>query len=204
VFVSDQLPAREPDATLRPPQFTLRTMMIVTLLVAVLVSVMTAVGTVWALGILFFVLLIAAHVVGNAVGTRLRDRATTRPEVAAEMRRAASQGKSVVMHGPSRLGQHRRLHWFTRVLTVAGALTAGYFGGVALAAAYPDATTAAVWLAHLSSGVLGGLAVFIVTAFLMIVRQMLSEAHAGSDPHHPPGFREAKPVGPAQEQAEKS
>lgn len=172
--------------------------MIVTLVVAVLVFVMTAVGTVWALGLLFFVLLVAAHVVGNAVGTRLRDRAVTRPEVVAEMRRAASQGKSVVTHGPSRLGQHRRLHWFTLVLTLAGALSCGYFGGAALAANYPDATTAAVWLAHISTGVLGGIAVFVVTAFLMIVRQMLSEAHAGSDPYHPAGFREAKPVGPAQ------
>jgi len=177
-------------------------MMVVTLVVAVLVSVMTAVGTVWAMGLLFFVLLIAAHVIGNAVGTKLRDRAVMRPEVAREMRRAAGQGKSVVMHAPSRLGEHRRLHWFTLVLTLAGALTAGYFGGVGLAAVYPDATTAAVWLAHISSGVLGGLAVFIVTAFLSVLRQMLSEAHAGSDPYHPPGFREAKPVGPAQNQAE--
>jgi hypothetical protein len=196
--VADDVQTTDPDATLRPPQFTLRAMLIGTLLVAVLISLVTAVGTAWALGLLFFALFVAAHVVGNAVGTRLRDRAVVRPEIAAEMRRAASGGKSVVTHGPSRLGEHRRLHWFTLVLTLAGALTAGYFGGRALAANYPDATTAAVWLAHISSGVLGGLAVFVVSAFAMIVRQMLSEAHAGSDPYHPAGFREAKPIGPSQ------
>lgn len=172
--------------------------MVVTLVVAVLFSVMSAIGTFWAVGLLFFILLVAAHVVGNAVGTRLRDRAVTRPEVAAEMRRAAGLGKSVVTHAPSRLGQYRRLHWLTLALPLAGAVSGGYFGGRALAAAYPEASIGAIWLAHISAGVLSGLILFVVIAFLAMVRQMISEAHAGSDLYHPAGFRDAKPIGSPQ------
>ena len=52
--------------------------------------------------------------------------------------------------------ERQRLHWINLVFTLCGALTAGYFGGRALAEVYPEATTAAIVLGHVSSGVLGG------------------------------------------------
>ena len=171
------------DATLKPPQFSLRSLLIGTTVVAVLLALMTVVGTLWSLAILFLVLLMAAHVVGNSLGTRLRDGGTGRSArltVWAPERHAARTSRSAVP-SPTRLRQRSRLHWINLVLTLGGVAAGGYFGGASLAATYPEATTAAHALAYVSSGVLGGFAVFAVSSFLSVVRQALSEAHAGSD-----------------------
>jgi hypothetical protein len=69
----------------------------------------------------------------------------------------------------------------TLVMAVGGAVAGGYFGGSALADSYPEATLGAVALGVVSSGVLGGLAGFAASSFVTVVRQALSEAHAGSD-----------------------
>ena len=180
-------PTEDPDAALKPPQFTLRTLLVAMTALACLFAVMTAVGSVWSLAILLLLALVSAHVVGNAVGTKLRDRSARRPVFhpsAAPPRDFAS---------PKRLTEPARLHWITLVTSGGGALAGGYFGGSALANSYPDATTAAVVLGVASTAVLGGFAGFAASSFLAVMRQALSEAHAGSDLHksraarRPPG-----------------
>jgi hypothetical protein len=155
--------------------------MLWTTAVAALLSVLMAVGAFWAVGLLFFLLLVAAHVLGNSVGTRLRDG--RRPHAATLRTAVPRVGMPLAPTG--RLRERKRLHWINLVLTLAGALSAGYFGGQALAEVYPEAKPAAIVLAHVSSGVLGGFAMFVVTSFLAVVRQALSEAHAASDAHRP-------------------
>lgn len=171
------------DATLKPPQFSLRSLLIGTTVVAALLTVMTAVGTVWSLAILFLVLLVAAHVLGNSLGTRLRDGGLGRSARPAEWTTEWNAGRKspVLAPSPTRLSERSRLHWINLVLTLGGVAAGGYVGGASLAATYPDATTAAHVLAHVSSGVLVGFAVFAMSSFLSVVRQALSEAHAGSD-----------------------
>jgi hypothetical protein len=184
------LPSDDHDTTLKPPQFTLRALMIGTAAVAILLSVLLAIGAFWAAALLFLLLLVAAHVLGNSVGTRLRDgkagRMVMRPAGLGVAR--AATGTAVPA---GRLSERKRLHWIYLVFTLCGAIAAGYFGGRALSETYPEATTAAVVLAHISSGVLGGFAVFVVTSFLEVLRQALSEAHAASDRHRPSSTRAA-------------
>jgi hypothetical protein len=184
------LPA-DPDATLKPPQFTLRTLLILMAVVAVLLGVMSAVGSMWSLGVLFVLLLVAGHVAGNSLGTKLRSGAPTR-EAAVQrtptqppgaMRPRATGATPLAM--PRRLREPTRLHWINIVLAAAGAAAGSYYGGSALVASYPDAPTSAFVLAYVSSGVLGGFAGFVVSSFLSVTRQALSEAHAGSDRHQP-------------------
>jgi hypothetical protein len=172
-------PNEDPDAVLKPPQFTLRTMLVVVTAVACLLAVMTAVGSFWSLAILLFLALISAHVAGNAVGTRLRNHSARRPTGP----RAAVPHPATPREftSPKRLTVPARLHWITLVMAGGGALAGGYFGGSALAGNYPEATTAAVVLGVVSSGVLGGFAGFAGSSFVSVVRQALSEAHAGSD-----------------------
>jgi len=171
------------DATLKPPQFSLRTLLIVTTAAAALLALMTAVGTVWSLAILFFALLLAAHVVGNSLGTRLRDGGRGRSTRPADWATAGNvrQRSPSALPSPTRLRERSRLHWINLVLTLGGMVAGGYYGGTGLAATYPEATTAAHMLAYVSSGVLVGFAVFAVSSFLSVVRQALSEAHAGGD-----------------------
>jgi hypothetical protein len=174
----------EPNAALPPPQFTLRTLLVVMGALACLFAVMTAVGSLWSLAILLLLALVSAHVVGNAVGTQLRDRSTRhridRNRVAPS--RAAAPREFAA---PKRLTEPARLHWITLVMAGGGAVAGGYFGGSALADSYPEATTAAVVLGVVSSGVLGGFAGFATSSFLSVMQQALGEAHSGSDRHMP-------------------
>jgi hypothetical protein len=174
-----QIPPEDPDATLRPPQFTLRTLLVAITLLACAFAVMTAIGSVWTLAILLFAALVAGHVVGNALGTTLRDRSARRKVDEREV--AVRAGPRLEIVSPSRLTVPARLHWITMVMAAGGALAGGYFGGAALAASYPEATTAAVVLGFASSGVLGGLAGFAASSFVSVVQQALREAHAGGD-----------------------
>jgi hypothetical protein len=173
--------ADEPDATLRPPQFTLRTLLLAITGLAGLLAVMTAVGSLWAMALLLLVVLVSAHIVGNALGTKLNERSThgVVPPGGGVPRAARPRP----LASPKRLAEPSRLHWINPVMTAAGAAAGGYFGGSALAASYPDATTAAVSLGVVSSAVLGGFAGFAASSFLSVMRQALSEAHAASDKH---------------------
>lgn len=174
--------ADEPDATLKPPQFTLRTLLLAMTALAGLLAVMTAVGSFWSMAILLVLALGAAHVVGNALGTKLRAGAPRRhgPGERIAPRRTPPPRQPP---SPKRLTEPARLHWINLATAVAGAAAGGYFGGSALAASYPDATTAAVVLGVVSSAVLGGFAGFATSSFLFVMRQALSEAHAASDKH---------------------
>jgi hypothetical protein len=175
-------PADDQDSTLQPPQFTLRALLLWTTAAAVLLSVLMTIGAFWAAALLFLLALVAAHVIGNSLGTRLRDGRQPR----AYTRDPRAVATHVPVAPPSgRLRERKGLHWINLVFTGAGATAAGYFGGRALAEIYPDATAAAIVVAHISSGVLGGFAVFVVTSFLAVLRQALSEAHAASDAHRP-------------------
>jgi hypothetical protein len=183
IRVTDNVPrpADDQDSTLQPPQFTLRALLLWTTAAAVLLAVLMAIGAFWAAALLFLLALVAAHVIGNSLGTRLRDGRQPRVFVR-EPRSLATHAQPA----PSgRLRERKGLHWINLVFTGAGAIAAGYFGGRALAEIYPDATAAAIVVAHVSSGVLGGFAGFVVTSFLAVLRQGLSEAHAASDAHRP-------------------
>ena len=58
---------------LRPPQFTLRTLIGLITLLAALFSLVNVVHPVVMAGLVLLALLIAAHVAGNVIGTRLRE-----------------------------------------------------------------------------------------------------------------------------------
>lgn len=181
-------PPEDSDGTLKPPQFTLRTLLIAMTALACLLAVMTAIGSWWSMAVLLVLALVSAHVAGNALGTKLRNHSARRRVVpSSEPARRAVPRRDIA--SPQRLTQRTRLHWMTLVMSGGGALAGGYFGGSALAANYPEATTAAVMLGVVSSGVLGALAGFTASSFLEVVRQALSEAHAASDTHKPRAVR---------------
>ncbi|MFV2070144.1 MAG: hypothetical protein ACC645_24520 [Pirellulales bacterium] len=75
---TDHQPSHEP-GLLDPPTFTLRTLWCLLTILCGLFALLTAVGPVWALGLAFFGLLTAGHVLGNLLGTRLRSRDRSAP-----------------------------------------------------------------------------------------------------------------------------
>ena len=173
-------PVDRPNA-LGPPRFTLRTMLLAVTALGCLFGVMTALGSLWSIAILFFGCLVAGHVIGNSVGTRLRDGAPRHerftPAPFGE-RVGAAYSSTAQGSGLSRRG---RLSRITLVMTFGGAV-AGAFLGTGLAAIYPEAGAPAVALGVVSSAVLGGFVGFLASSFLSVTLKAWREALAQSDP----------------------
>jgi hypothetical protein len=171
---------------LTPPRFSLRTMLLVVTALCCLFAVMAGVGMIWSAVLLLFLSLVVAHVLGNSLGTKLRDQTSrqieaeraSRPPVA-----AAAPSPSELAEAPRRLTERTSLHRVTFVMAGLGAFVGAELGGVGVAAIYPQASNSAVALGVLSAAVLGALTGFLASSFIAVVRQALAEAHRGARPH---------------------
>ncbi|MGD9723668.1 MAG: hypothetical protein AB7O59_20205 [Pirellulales bacterium] len=170
-------------SALRPPRFTLRTLLVSMTALCCLFAVMAAVGLLWSAVLSLFLGLVLAHVLGNSLGTRLRDRSTRQSaaEHAAGLRPSQASCKPLIA-APQQLTERVRLTRITLLLTVGGALVGAELGGVGVTVIHPQAAAGAMVLGIVSSGVLGGFAGFLGSSFLWVVRQALAEAHRGAAP----------------------
>jgi len=166
------------EAGLGPPRFTLRALLVVVTLAGCLFGLMTALGGVWSMAILMFLCLIAAHVAGNSLGTRLRDRASRRTtdELRLPSSNPAPASVKLEVAAPHSLNQRVRLNRLTPVMTAGGALAGGALGGMLSAGVYPEAGAAAVGLGVISAAVLGAFAGFAASSFFSVARAALGEA----------------------------
>jgi hypothetical protein len=165
-----------------PPRFSLRTLLLTMTAVGCLFGLMSAVGATWSLLLLFFLCLVLAHVVGNSLGTKLRDRAGRRVEIDDLNRAEAGALRPLEIAMPGRLTQHTRLSRITPIMSIGGALIGGTLGGTRFSEMYPDSGLAAVALGVISSAVLGSFAGFATSSFLSVARQALGEALGEGDP----------------------
>src|SRR5687767_7600124 len=78
------------------PQFSLRSLLLAVGLCSVLLAVMNLVGALWSTALVWFLLLVAAHVFGNAWGTR--SRTAPRP---ADDRQSDRRSRPPVRFAPS-------------------------------------------------------------------------------------------------------
>lgn len=112
-------------------------------------------------------LMVAAHVLGNSMGTQLRDRAVSRPPTLSRQQSdEAAAGRAPATH----LGGHDTLGWIMLLPTAAGALLAMIGGCWWVESAYHigfDPPRLAV--AALAFGVLGGLAAFALATFSQVL-----------------------------------
>lgn len=152
---------------LPPPRFSLRT-----LLLGVTACALFC-GAFWwfspsvvALGALLG-LMIAAHVIGNSMGTQLRDRAVPRPAVISRQQRdEAAAGRAPTTH----LGDHGSSSWLLLVPTAAGALLAMIGGCWWIELEYHIGfDIAGLAVAGSAFAVLGGLASFALTTFTQVL-----------------------------------
>ena len=120
-------PARTP-APLGPPQFRLRTMFLGLTALCAVFAVMHFVSLQASLVLLMAIGLVAAHVIGNALGTRLRDRADQQP---ADSPSGAlpPRGSPQVAMPASQLTEHRRLPTLSLIVAAVGAVAGGVAGG---------------------------------------------------------------------------
>jgi hypothetical protein len=172
----------EQGSALGPPRFTLRQLLLAMTALSCLFGLMTAVGLWWSMAILLFLSLVLAHVLGNSLGTRLRDRASRCVLVDKMASREFAAPVRLQVAAPQRLTQRVRLHRITLVMAIGAAVVGAMLGGAGLFNLYPDASLAAIGLGVVSSAVLGAFAGFATSSFLSVAQQALREALGDCNP----------------------
>ncbi len=130
-----------------------------------LFALMTALGMLWSLVLALGLGLVLAHVLGNSLGTRLRNSATRQTAVARQSSPTTVPPlSSLIAAGPTRLTRRAKLNRITLIMTVGGALVGAELGALGSTLIYPEAVAAAV-LGVISAAVLGGFAGFLSSSF---------------------------------------
>ena len=126
---------------------------------------------------------LAAHVAGNALGTKLRE-ATDR-DLAARRHNRRAERISMPRQLPTTLETSRSLGRLVPISATIGAACGALAGCLSLAL-LTNASVAGALLGGVSSGVIGGLFGFLLASFVEIVRTSLREAIAAEEQQVPP------------------
>lgn len=161
---------------LGPPQFGLRSLLLVVSLAAVLLSLSQWMSPITFAALLLLVLSIAAHVAGNIIGSRLRDGQTGK---VSQHDRHEHAGDLHEHHfAPvTKLGHRHSLGWLPLISALTGGIvgaTAG--GGWTAMMIQPSFDWLPVIIAALAFGVLGGLGGFLTVGFIKAFNDAWSEA----------------------------
>ena len=166
---------------LRPPQFGLKGLFWTTTLVAVAIVALSALSPMVASGVVLLVLAVGAHVVGNALGTRLRDHGNTPlPTADQPLRRERPQQHHFAP--PTPLSHRQKMGRMMSVLSGAGAILGGGAGGALLALLnWEKVTVANMALATVSCAILGALVGFLGGSFVKVAFEAWWQAHRDSN-----------------------
>ena len=162
--------------SLEPPRFGLKTMFALVAALAVALAVWQAVGPVVGASLLLACLVVFAHVAGNAIGSKLRDRSSqsNRPQEATAKRTVMPDEYAPV----TQLSRRAPLGGFMVVVTVLGAIVGAIGGGYGLWRMHPDtATPGSLGVGSLATGALGGLWAFWSYSLARVVTGAWWQAH---------------------------
>jgi hypothetical protein len=169
------------------PQFTLRALLGMVALVAAWLTLARLLSTTWAIAVTWLLVLVAGHVAGNFLGTRLRgERSARQPGDTAGDTAAAEQPRRerpIAFAPLSGLREHRSLNRRVFVTAAVGAI-----GGMVLGAMFlltrnlPHLGLAGLVVGSLSAGIIGGLLAFLTSSCLSVLAAAWREGweHQGS------------------------
>jgi hypothetical protein len=158
--------------SLRPPQFRLRTLLALVTACGMLLALRQWFDPIVILLIGFFALSIFCHVVGNAIGTRLRQIGdNSNPDDSDESYRAVRSPPQPQDFAPAtRLSQRHSLGWTIIIASSIGATSGAVGGGLwTFAAARGSAGLFDIAIGVIAFSVLGGLAAFAVFGFAQVL-----------------------------------
>lgn len=160
---------------LKPPTFRLKTLFWVVTFACLLMAIMVQVSVMLAAFILGLVMLVGAHVLGGALGTRLRDG-----EDANEVQRRAGGPAAIARRAPpapTMLQEKRPVGRLTPLAGVAGAIIGGACGGTLVAwYCWERITPPAILVGTFASAVIGALAGFLVASFVTVALRAKNES----------------------------
>jgi hypothetical protein len=172
------LPHAEEHHALPPPQFGLRAMFIAITLLSGLFALSLVIGPTWSGMLAFIVLFALAHVVGNALGTRLRNVRSSHGVPRFDQGLNDRTHSQIAAIAPARQLQENtslRRPWL--IAAVVTAAVFGTVGGIAIATIVGKSLTIpGLALGIGSAAVVGGLFGFIVCSFWSVARMALREA----------------------------
>lgn len=182
------------DALLRPPQFSLRTLLVAVTLIALLCSLVQWVSPAGLLALGLLIAVILCHVAGNAIGTQLRrigSRRAAQPSLKSALPADPEDGPvpsgplplPLANGSPGCLSERRPLGLPQLVAGGAGCLF-GAAGGAAsaLGSSPSSAHLEIVAVGTIAFAVLGGLGAFAVTALIQVVASALWQAAQSPNP----------------------
>ena len=178
---SDSAPPRD-GLRYRPFRFHLRTVWLVVTLLCVALGLMGQIGPVASLALVLLIGLVLCHVVGNTLGTRLRDEMTKQLRAdGGQQRRPASAAGDLPQAPLTRLRHKTRvIGWKIMLFCGACALMAGWLGARQFASdVFGPLRPQEIVLVGLSLAVLGGLFAVVALSFLSVTLRCLGEFRRG-------------------------
>jgi hypothetical protein len=168
--------------TLPPPQFGLRTLLLLVTACAMLAALSQWVTPVVIACVAFLMLCVVAHVAGNWMGTRLRDAAPRQsPDDVAPAGFEHGKPAAGDFAPASRLGQRTNLGWPIVVAAALGVISGAAGGAVwTLVSSRGPIGWMNVAVGGLAFAVLGGIMAFAACGFVQVGLSALRQAH--SDP----------------------
>jgi predicted MFS family arabinose efflux permease len=179
----------QPRRTERQPlRFTLRSLLLVTALVALALAVWQAVGPAIGLVLLVVLTAVSLHVLGNAMGTRLREQGTRRssqesrddslPEGALRLPLKSAPLPAYRFAPVTHLSRRTSLGWLPLVATGLAGLVGAIVGGRALQNLDPQsATWSTLALGAVATGALAAMFAYWTTGWLQVVLAAWWQAH---------------------------
>ncbi|MDG2380248.1 MAG: hypothetical protein P8N76_01100 [Pirellulaceae bacterium] len=156
---------------LGPPRFGLRTMFGLVALFCGCLAAFVAAGPLVGSALLMALVIVATHVAGNAIGSRLRDnaqRSSNEPEDGPDsMLRRPPEASHFAP--PTRLSRRAPLGWFMRIMTGLGCVAGAICGGLTLnlTSTQPLSLTTFAF-GSTAMGILGGLFSFWLFSLMQV------------------------------------
>ncbi len=159
-----------PPAPLPPPQFSLRSMLIGITLLCVGLGICLWLTPPAVVAVLVAVLMVGAHVFGNAVGTRLRNGKQDRVHPANQFKTGIDYDAGSTAAPSTHLAERWSLGWLLTVPTTAGTLLSVIGGCLWIEHAYQlGFDPGGMAVAGAGFGLLGGFASFAVASFSQVL-----------------------------------
>lgn len=171
---------------LRPPQFSLRSLLLLVTLCAIVCALANVLPPMAIAGLVFLIVSVFAHIAGNAIGTRLRENGSRRVDANdAPIIGAKDPGPAAPRCAPpTKLSERQSLGWPALAATFTGLLIGGGGGGIWTFRMFgPHVAEISVVVAVLAFAALGGFAAFLAFGFAQVGFGALRQALGSSRPN---------------------
>jgi hypothetical protein len=171
-------PASDPNAGIAEQrwQFSLRALFIWVALAGSLFAVLSRVGPLWSAAIVWFLILVAGHVLGNSWSAKFGRSKILADDQDGELPMPLTR-RPVTFAPATRLREKTALGWIMPTVTVIAAMLGGTVGGLGLVwLHWGEVAIAGLLVGTISAAILGGFFGFLTSSFVDVMARAFCEA----------------------------